>query len=83
MFTNKAINAAINHAKMKESQGLLIASDSWNDAKHAPHNRSGGDEYNECETVYSLILLYSDDEDEDTLYELIESALWDLYPNYF
>ena len=76
MKENKAINAAINHAKMKEAQGLLIASDSWSDTKHAPNGSGDGD----CETVYSLILLYSDDENED---ELIESELWDLYPNHF
>ena len=75
------IENAINYTKRKESQGLLIPSDLWDAAKHAPHNRSSGD----CETVHSIILLYSDDEDNDydTLEEPIEEALWDLYPNYF
>ena len=77
MVIKNIINAAINYSKQKDEQGLLIPSNLWDDVKHAPNGSGDGD----CETVYSLILLYSDD--EDTLYELIESALWDLYPNHF
>ena len=81
MVIKNIINAAINYSKQKDEQGLLIPSNLWDDVKHAPNGSGDGD----CETVYSLILLYSDDEDNDydTLEEPIEDALWDLYPNHF
>jgi len=75
MYTlTNAINNATNDAIEKNSNGLLIPSVLWDCDKF-------GDD---CETVYSLISLYSDDDNNDGTWEKsIEEALFELFPSHF
>jgi hypothetical protein len=69
-----AIRQAINEAEDLEEQGLLIPSDIWEEEIHS-------DGY---ETVYSLISLFSDEEEDDgTWEEKIQAELELVYPTYF
>jgi len=75
MYTLKdAIRQAKNEAELKFNQGNLIESDLWNDDIHSDN----------CETVYSIISMYADDENNDGTWEIkIRSELEKLYPTYF
>jgi len=73
----QAVRLALDYAKEREDKGLLVVSGTDMDEM----DWSGGDP----ETVYSIVSLYSDDENnmDDEWYESIEAALMEKYPRYF
>lgn len=72
---DKALVSALNDAQDKADEGKLIPSALWKDSIHS----DGG-----FETVYSIISLYSDDENDDGTWEkTIRTELEEIYPTYF
>lgn len=71
------IKLALAESKSKNIKGLLIKSNKWNETHEEDENPQG------CyETVYSIMSLYSDGENEDTRIEMYE-VLFKKYPTYF
>jgi hypothetical protein len=73
----QAISSAIQTAEEKKAKGHLYKS---GDPKEEVHDWSQGDP----ETVYSIISMYQDDENNDGTWEdKIYSALFEQFPKYF